>query len=73
MQRLESQKGEHKAAHMHLSDMKPYNRREHHLRAVENSFENLIKTLNGQLFLVKNSGMFFFFKKEAQPQAETVI
>jgi len=73
MQRLESQKGEHKAVHLHLSDLKPYNRREHHLRAAENSFENLIKTLNGQLFLVKNSDMFFFFKNEAQAQAETVI
>ena len=73
MQRLESHKSERKAVHLHLSDLKPYNRREHHLRAAENSFENLVKSLQGQLFMVKNSDMFFFFKSEAQPQAETVV
>lgn len=73
MRRLEPQKAEHKAVRLHLSDLKPYNRRDHHIRAAENSFENLIKALQGQLFIVKNSDMFFFFKNEAQPQAETVV
>jgi hypothetical protein len=73
MQRLEEQKGEHKAVHLHLSSLKPYNRREHHIRAAENSFENLIKSLHGQLFMVKNSDMFFFFKIAAQAQTETVV
>ncbi len=73
MQRLEEQKDSHKAVRLHLSDLKPYNRRDHHLLAAENSFENMVKSLQGQLFTVKNSDMFFFFKKEAQPQAETVV
>ena len=73
MRRLEPKKAQHKAVRLHISDLKPYNRREHHMRAAENSFENLIKSLKGQLFIAKNSDMFFFFKNEAQPQAETVV
>lgn len=73
MQRLETQKGSHMAVHLHLSALKPYNRRDHHLRAAENSFENLVKGLHGQLFMVKNSDMFFFFKVSAQTQTETVV
>ncbi|NQU57034.1 MAG: hypothetical protein HQ513_07350 [Rhodospirillales bacterium] len=73
MQRLEEQKDTHMAVHMHLSALKPYNRRDHHIRAAENSFENLIKSLHGQLFMVKNSDMFFFFKIAAQAQTETVV
>ena len=73
MQRLEEQKGEYQAVHLHLSSLKPYNRRDHHLRAAENSFENLVTALQGQLFSAKNSDMFFFFKNEALPQAETVV
>ncbi|MBL6933056.1 MAG: hypothetical protein ISR45_08920, partial [Rhodospirillales bacterium] len=73
MRRLEEKRGKHGAVRLHLSDLKPYNRREHHLRAAENSFENLVKSLQGQLFSVKNSDMFFFFKNEARPQAQTVV
>ncbi|MBT4931924.1 MAG: hypothetical protein HOL66_02540 [Rhodospirillaceae bacterium] len=73
MQRLEDQKDEHLAVHLHLSALKPYNRRDHHIRAAESSFENLIKSLHGQLFMTKNSDMFFFFKATAQAQAETVV
>lgn len=73
MQRLEEHRGAHMAVHLHLSSLKPYNRRDHHIRAAENSFENLIKSLRGQLFMVKNSDMFFFFKAEAQAQTETVV
>ena len=73
MRRLEEKKGEHMAVHLHLSALKPYNRRDHHIRAAENSFENLIKSLHGQLFMVKNSDMFFFFKAQAQAQTETVV
>ncbi|MBL6941256.1 MAG: hypothetical protein ISR53_03780, partial [Rhodospirillales bacterium] len=73
MRRLEEQKDEHMAVHLHLSALKPYNRRDHHIRAAENSFENLIKSLHGQLFMTKNSDMFFFFKAAAQAQTETVV
>jgi len=73
MQRLEENKGDHMAVHLHLSSLKPYNRRAHHIRAAENGFENLIKSLNGQLFMIKNSDMFFFFKNEARAQTETAV
>ena len=38
MQRLEEHREKHKVVRLHISDLKPYNRREHHLRAAENSF-----------------------------------
>ncbi len=73
VRRLESHRVGRRAVLMHVSKLKSYNRREHHIRAASNSFEELIKTLQGQLFLLKNSDMFFFYKAGARGQVETAV
>lgn len=73
LRRLEDHKNGHHAVHLLLSKLKTYNRREHHVRAAANSFEYLIKELQGQLFILKNSDLFFFFKSDTMSQVETII
>jgi len=73
IERLEEYKHDRGAVHIHLSDIKPYNRRENHLLAAADHFENLVRSLDGQLFTLKNSDFFFFFKKSARAQTETVV
>ena len=73
VRRLEKHKGGRKAAHIHLSALRPFNRREHHIRVAANSFETLIKNLQGQLFTLKSSDLFFIYKVEAEGDAETAV
>ena len=71
--RLEKHKSGRKAAHIHLSDLRPFNRREHHVRVASNSFETMVKTLQGQLFVLKNSDLFFVYKAEAEADARDSV
>jgi len=73
LRRLEEHKSGRHAVHLKLSNLKSYNRRDHHVRAAVNSFESLIKELQGQIFILENSDLFFFFKKEVLIQVETII
>lgn len=71
--RLEKHKEGRRAAHLHLSRLRPFNRRDQHLRAAMSNFEGLIKNLQGQLFLLQSGDMFFVFKEDALAAAETAI
>ncbi len=71
--RLESHKQGRRAVFIHLSELRSYNRRQQHVRAAANSFETLIKTMQGQLFILKNSDLVFIYKQEAHPQTETAV
>ena len=73
LQRLDEHRENRKIVHLHLSKLKPYNRREHHVQAAVNGFENLIQGMFGQLFTLKNNDIFFFFTDNATAQTETVV
>ncbi|MEX2449239.1 MAG: hypothetical protein WD407_00120 [Rhodospirillales bacterium] len=73
MHRLEQHKEGRKLVHLHLSALRPFNRREHHIRAAAENFEPFVTAMDGQLFLLKNADIFFVFKKEVLPQVETVV
>lgn len=51
-----------RAVHIHLSKLKTVNKKEHHLRIAINTFENLVKMFEGQLFHLSNHDIFFVFK-----------
>ncbi len=71
--RLEShRKGRH-LVHIHLSHLRPFNRREQHIRMASSGFEPIIKAMSGQVFMLKNSDLFLVFKSSARPQVETVV
>ena len=71
--RLEKLKDGRRAVHIHLSGLRPINRREQHIRAAANPFEGLVKDLFGQLFVLKNSDMFFIYKGETHHHVETAV
>ncbi len=73
VRRLEKHKDGRQAVHIHLSSLKPFNRRDHHIRAAANSFEFLVREMQGQLFVLQSSDLFFIYKDRAQPEVETVV
>ncbi|MEQ8319164.1 MAG: hypothetical protein RH946_02785 [Rhodospirillales bacterium] len=73
VRRLEKLKDGRGLAHIHLSQLRPFNRRDQHIRTAAQNFDSLVKDMSGQLFTVKNADLFFFFKSAAKPQVETVI
>ena len=73
LRRLEKQPEGRKAVHILLSGLKPFNRREQHIRAATSSFEPLVQDLEGQLFSLKSSDLIFIFKEEALGRVETVV
>ncbi|MCH8161173.1 MAG: hypothetical protein IIB88_04690, partial [Chloroflexi bacterium] len=73
MRRLEKLKEDRKVVHLHLSLLRPMNRREQHIRTATGSFENIVKSMDGQVFTVKNSDIFVIYKETAHPQVETAV
>jgi hypothetical protein len=70
---LDLHKEGRKLVHLHLSALRPFNRREHHIRAAAEDFEPFVSALDGQLFILKNADIFFIFKQEVLPSVETVV
>ena len=71
--RLERHKEGRRAVHLHLSGLRPFNRRSQHIRTAANSFETLIKEVMGQLFVLKGWDLVFMYKGETQPRGETAV
>ena len=71
--RLEGHKEGRRVVHIHLSGLRPFNRRDQHIRMAANNFDTLIADLHGQLFILKNSDFFFIFKQDAIGEVETII
>jgi len=51
-----------RAVHIHLSQLRAYNRRIHHLRIAVNTFEFLVKQFDGQIFAISNADLVFICK-----------
>ncbi len=73
VRRLEKHKRGRMSVHIRLSGLRPFNRREHHVRVAADNFEPLVKDLAGQLFILKNSDLFFIYKDGVQGQVETAV
>jgi len=73
VRRLEKHRRGRMVVHIRLSNLKPFNRKESHLRAASECFEDMVKAMRGQLFRLKNSDFFFVFKEDFLHQAETAV
>ena len=73
IRRLEKHKQGRRVVHLHLSELRPSNRRDQHLRAAAVSFEPFVKSMDGQLFTMKNADLIFIYKDTAHPQVETTV
>lgn len=51
-----------RAVHIHLSKLKPHNRREHHIRIAASSFNGLVQRHEGQIFILKNCDLVVVLK-----------
>ncbi len=71
--RLEGHKQGRRVVHIHLSGLRPFNRRDQHIRMAANNFDALIADLHGQLFTMKNSDIFFVFKEAVLGEVETIV
>ncbi len=54
--------GGRRAVVIHLSQLRPDNRRGHHIRIAVNTFESLVKQFDGQIFLLDNADIVFVCK-----------
>ncbi len=73
VQQLEKTRAGRKALHVHLSQLRPYNRRDNHLRTAAANFDPIARANNGQLFALANGDLFFFYKAEVQAQVDAVV
>jgi len=73
VRRLEKHKAARRAVHVRLSGLRPFNRREHHVRAAAANLEPLVKDLRGQLFTLKNADLFFIYRAEAHADTEAAV
>jgi EAL domain-containing protein (putative c-di-GMP-specific phosphodiesterase class I) len=61
-QRLAKFRAGRRAVHIHLSQLRAYNRRGHHIRIAVNTFEFLVKQMDGQIFALSNADLIFVCK-----------
>ncbi|MGB0681166.1 MAG: hypothetical protein ACPGOV_00570 [Magnetovibrionaceae bacterium] len=73
MRRLEQHKDDRSAVHIHLSRLRPFNRREQHVRAAANNFEGFVKNMTGQMFIIHNADLVFIFKTEVKAEVQGVV
>jgi len=71
--RLEKKRRGRKVVHIHLSALRPFNRRDQHLRAAAGNFDGMIEDMLGQLFSLKNGDLFFVYRADQHPQVETIL
>jgi hypothetical protein len=68
-QRLARFRADRRAIQIHLSRLKSYNRRDHHIRIAANTFENLVRQFDGQIFVLSNQDIVFVCK---EPRVEVI-
>ncbi|MBT4888492.1 MAG: hypothetical protein HON65_02945 [Rhodospirillales bacterium] len=73
VQRMEEHRTGRSVVQLHLSALRPYNRREAHLRAASSYFDNIIDDMAGQIFILKSGDIFFFFKNEYRGDTDTAV
>ncbi|OFX07343.1 MAG: hypothetical protein A2516_01765 [Alphaproteobacteria bacterium RIFOXYD12_FULL_60_8] len=73
VQRLEEHRRGRSAVHVHIANLHANNRRESHMRMAANTFESLVKSLQGQLFVLSNGDLMFIFKTESEDLVHSAI
>ncbi|MCC9622573.1 EAL domain-containing protein [Thalassospira sp. MA62] len=73
VQRLETRKYGHRAVHIHLSRMKPFHRRDYHIRVATNTFESYVKLYVGRIFVLSNSDLIFVWKDKSIADVEPAV
>jgi len=62
-----------RAVHVHLSRLKPQNRREHHIRIAANTLEDFARAFEGQMFLLGNGDIALVTKGAELGQLDEAV
>lgn len=73
VKRLEQYTRGRRAVHIRLSRLSAENRQPQRLRIAINTFESMVKLLQGQMFLLGNSDIMFIYKGESSDDVESAI
>jgi len=71
--RLERFRAGRRAIHVHISRLRSYNRREHHVRIAASCFEALAKKCDGGLFRMSNDDLVFVARDASVAEIEAVV
>ncbi len=71
--RLDKSRAGHRAIHVHLSRLRPYNRRPHHLRIAASTFEPLIQAHNSALFRLFDGDMVLVCKNASSAELDECV
>lgn len=71
--RLDRFRKDRRAILVHVSRLRPYNRREHHLRIASSCFDTLAKKFEGGLFRMSNDDLIFVAKGAGLADLEEVV
>lgn len=72
-QRLERHRDSRRAVHVHLSRLKPQNRREHHVRIAVNTLDDFVTTHEGAVFQLGNQDLVFVVKGANLQQLDDAV
>ncbi len=72
-QRLDRHREGRRAVHVHLSRLKPQNRREHHLRIAINTIEEFVTAFDGQIFQLGNADLMVVVRGASLAQIDEAL
>jgi EAL domain-containing protein (putative c-di-GMP-specific phosphodiesterase class I) len=72
-QRLARRRAGRRALHVHLSRLRPENRRDQHLRIAKNAFQTLFQSYEGELFTLRNADMVFVTRLASREEMQALI
>ena len=73
IERLDRHREGRVAIHIQLSKLKPANRKEMHIRIAADTFRQLVKKYEGQLFQLGNADMMFICKNANVEDIEEAV
>ncbi len=71
--RLDRHRDGRRAVHVHLSKLRPQNRREHHIRIAANTVEDFVKAHDGQLYVLSTGDLVYVVKNSTLPQLDDSV
>ena len=71
--RLEKHRHDRRCVHIHISSLQPNNARDHHMRIAVGTFDNMVRMLNAQMFMIANKDMIIIYRAQIQADMEAAI
>ncbi|MBI1777872.1 MAG: hypothetical protein HYR63_21240 [Proteobacteria bacterium] len=62
-----------RAVHIHLSRLRPQNRRDYHIKIAAATFEGIVQNFEGQTFILSNSDIFFVCRGASVTDIDTAV